>query len=188
LLKNSGYDHAIERAKEKFEKTGSLYPVEISIDRQYFEQLHKAIDKLSAADSPIATSIIGAEIDRENLLWLARIRLYYQGKVPVELSGFIPGGAHLSENDLKKLMNQDMPSGDLRISFHYTEIIEHLPEKISEIDTILEGVIIRQIRKALVQTPFSIGIPLGYIFLKLRETKRIVSIFMSKYLETKIYQ
>ncbi|MCM8789138.1 MAG: V-type ATPase subunit, partial [Candidatus Omnitrophica bacterium] len=179
---------AIIKAKEAFEKTDSLYPIEISIDRQYFEKLQKAIEKLSATDKLIATNIIGAEIDRENLLWLARIRLYYPDRVPIELSGFIPGGAHLSENDFKKLMKQNMPLTDLRIPFQYLEIIEKLPEKLSEIDSILEGIIMQQIKKALVQIPFSIGIPLGYIFLKLRETRRIISIFMSKYLSTKIYQ
>ncbi|MCM8815699.1 MAG: V-type ATPase subunit [Candidatus Omnitrophica bacterium] len=188
LLKDTGYSYAIERAKEKFEKTGSLYPIEISIDREYFLRLQEAINKLSSTDMYIAKNIIGAEIDRENLLWLARIKLYYPETVPVELSGFIPGGAHLSENDFKKLMKQNMSADELRMPAQYVEIIEKLPGKLTEIDRILEDIIINHIRKTLVQKPFSVGIPLGYIFLKLKETRRVISIFISKYLSSKIYQ
>ncbi len=186
LLEESGYASAVGNAKEMYEKTGSLYMVEVLIDRQYFEKLQDAIGRLSSTDRIIARNIIGAEIDRENLLWLGRILLYYSGKIPSEMAGFIPGGATLSEKDLRKLMSQSMTSSvELKLPQRYLEIIEKLPENLADIDRILEGIIIHQIKKALVEKPFSIGIPLGYIFLKLRETRRLVSVFVSKYLSVK---
>ncbi|MCM8759233.1 MAG: V-type ATPase subunit [Candidatus Omnitrophica bacterium] len=189
LLKDSGYDLAIDKVRDAFQKTNWLYPVEIAIDRQYFEKLQTAIEKLLPSDQTIARTILGAEIDRENLLWLGRIRLYYFGKVPFEFTGFIPGGKYLSEEELKKLMIQEkITANEFKLPDQYTNIIEKLPEKISEIDTILEGVILHQIRKAFIERPFSIGIPLGYIFLKQRETKRIISTFVSKYILSKVYQ
>ena len=39
-----------------------------------------------------------------------------------------------------------------------------------------------------IEKPFSIGIPIGYIFLKLTETKRITEIFTMKYFTTVVYQ
>ncbi len=50
LLEDSGYASAIEKVREVFRKTDWLYPVEISIDRQYFEKLQEAIEKLSSSD------------------------------------------------------------------------------------------------------------------------------------------
>lgn len=189
ILKDWGYGSAIEKVRDVFQNTDWLYPVELSIDRQYFEKLQKAIEKLSSYDRAIAKIILGAEIDRENLLWLGRIILYYSGKVPSDYAGFIPGGAYLSEKELKKLMTQEKITIDeLRLPENYASIIQNLPEKVLEIDTVLEGIIIQQIRKAFIERPFSIGISLGYIFLKLRETRRIISAFVSKYISEKVCQ
>lgn len=182
-VRESDYGPAIESAKENFEKTGSLYPVEISIDRRYFEKLQQAIENLLPSDRKIARNIIGAEIDRENLLWLGRIKLFYQGKVSYELAGFIPGGAYISQDRLKQMLTADaIQMSSLNIPHIYIEIIEKLPAGLFEIDRFLESVIIKQIKKAFVERPFSIGIPLGYVFLKHRETRRIISFFVSKYL------
>jgi len=187
-IQNTQYAEAIESAKDDFEKTGSLYPVEMSIDRQYFLKLQNTIENLSETDRKIARKIAGAEIDRENLSWLARVKLYYAGKVDIEMIGFIPGGMYFSEKNLKDLLKQESPRKFSRVPEQYMELIEALPEKISEMDSILEGMIMREIRKALVENPFTVGIPLGYIFLKQRETKRIISLFVSKYFETRTYQ
>lgn len=182
ILKDSDYASAIEIAKKEFEKTGSLYPVEISIDKKYFKKLQEAIEQLTSSDRIIAKNILGAQIDRENLLWLGRILLYYKEKIPDKISGFIPGGMLLSEKDLERLLRKEIGSvNELRIPLRYAGIIEKLPERLSEIDSILEETIIHQIKKALVEKPFTIGIPLGYIFLKQQETKRIIRLFVSKY-------
>ncbi|MCX7705383.1 MAG: V-type ATPase subunit [bacterium] len=189
ILEDSEYALAIEKAKDYFKKSGWLYPVEISIDRQYFEKLQAAIEKLSFSDRIVAKNILGAEIDRENLLWLGRIRLYYLGKEPADFFGFFPGGARLSEKELKRLMNEERFRVEgLKLPGYYENIIEKLPERLLEIDNILEGIIIHQIKKALIERPFTIGIPLGYIFLKLRETRRLIGIFVSKYFAMKLYQ
>ncbi|MGC9065574.1 MAG: V-type ATPase subunit [Candidatus Ratteibacteria bacterium] len=188
LIQDTEYARAIESAKDTFEKTRSLYPVEMSIDRQYFLKIQNTIEHLSETDRKIARKIAGAEIDRENLSWLARIKLYYAGKVDIEMIGFIPGGMYFSEKNLKDLVKQDSSHKFLKLPEQYMELIEVLPEKISEMDSILESIIMREIRKAFVENPFTVGIPLGYIFLKQRETKRMVSLFVSKYFATKIYQ
>ncbi|MGC8804616.1 MAG: V-type ATPase subunit, partial [Candidatus Ratteibacteria bacterium] len=88
LIQDTEYARAIESAKDTFEKTRSLYPVEMSIDRQYFLKIQNRIEHLSETDRKIARKIAGAEIDRENLSWLARIKLYYAGKVDIEMIGF----------------------------------------------------------------------------------------------------
>jgi len=187
-IQNKEYARTIEEAKDNFEKTGSLYVVEMSLDRQYFLKLQNAVEHLSETDKKITRTIIGAEIDRENLSWLARIRLYYAGKLDLEKVYFIPGGQHFSEKNLKDLMKQDSSQRFFNIPAQYLELIETLPEKISEMDSMLESIIIQEIRKALISNPFTAGIPLGYIFLKQRETKRIISLFVSKYFETRTYQ
>jgi len=187
MIEDKEYSEAIESSREAFLKSNYLYPVEVSIDRKYFEKLLKASEQLSSADRTVAKKIIGAQIDRENLLWLGRIKLYYEGKIPEEFSGFIPGGT-ISEKNLKLLVSQGSSAKYTGVPKQYLDIITDLPEKLSEMDKAFEDIILHQVKKVFVENPFTIGIPLGYIFLKLRETKRIISLLVKKYYSTLVYQ
>lgn len=187
LIDDKEYKEAIKNSKDAFLSSNCLYPVEVSIDRKYFEKLLKAIERLSSADRVIARRIIGAQIDRENLMWLGRIKLYYEGKIPEEFSGFIPGGT-LSEKHLKMLLSQSFSEQYTGIPRQYVDIVAGLPEKLSEIDSVLEGIIMHEVKKAFVEGLFTIGVPVGYIFLKLRETKKVISFLAKKYYATFVYQ
>lgn len=189
ILEGSGYSDAVEKAREDYLKTGSLFPVEVRIDTEYFEKLNKHIEKLSRFDRDIAKKIIGAEIDRENLLWLGRIHLYYQGKVPSDVSGFIPGGSYIPVEELKRAsLNVSESIQRMKIPQVYRRVIGLVPNNLAEMDRLLEAIILQLIKRAFIEKPFSIGIPIGYIFLKLTETKRITEIFTMKYFTTVVYQ
>ncbi len=190
ILEGSGYGKAVKNARENYLKHDWLFPVEISIDTEYFEKLGNLVEKLSPYDRSIARKIIGAEIDRENLSWLGRIHLYYQERVPPEIQGFIPGGSHISIEELRRMSVSisEVAIQKTKIPPMYREIIGLIPHNLVEMDRLLEGIISQTIRKAFIEKPFSIGIPVGYVFLKLRETKRIISTFMTKYFVASVYQ
>lgn len=189
ILEGSPYSEAVRKARENYLKLDSLFPVEVSIDTEYFEKLRSSIEKLSVYDSSIAKKIIGAQIDRENLSWLGRIHLYYQGRIPAQIPGFIPGGSYISIEELNQAFGS-LPEAIKRIKIPqgYREIVDLVPHNLEEMDRLLEGIIIQIIKKAFVEKPFSIGIPVGYVFLKLAETKRIISIFTMKYFVVSVYQ
>lgn len=58
ILEGSGYSDAVEKAREDYLKTGSLFPVEVRIDTEYFEKLNKHIEKLSRFDRDIAKRLL----------------------------------------------------------------------------------------------------------------------------------
>lgn len=189
ILKGSPYSEAVRKARENYLKLDSLFPVEVSIDTEYFKKLGDSIKKLSVYDRTIAKKIIGAQIDRENLSWLGRIHLYYQGRIPAQIPGFIPGGSYISIEELNQVSGS-LPEAIQRIKIPqvYRELVAFVPHNLEEMDRLLEGIIMQIIKKVFVEKPFSIGIPVGYVFLKLAETKRIISIITMKYFAVSVYQ
>lgn len=76
----------------------------------------------------------------------------------------------------------------MKIPQVYRRVIGLVPNNLAEMDRLLEAIILQLIKRAFIEKPFSIGIPIGYIFLKLTETKRITEIFTMKYFTTVVYQ
>ncbi len=187
ILAALDYSAALRKVRDDYLKLDSLFPVEIAIDTYYFEKLNTAIKDLNRLDKSIAKKIIGAEIDRENLLWLGRIQLYYKEQISGDIPGFIPGGCYISIEKLKQIFNNLESMKTIKIPQQYQPIINLIPVNLEKMDELLKGIILQQIRKSFVESPFSIAVPLGYAFLKTAETKRIVSTFTLKYLSAVIY-
>ncbi len=182
LLDKTDYKEPLLFARAKFKSTKSLFYLEASLDIDYYNRLIASIAKLSATDRKVASKILAVEVDSENIQWIIKIRKYYDLALGDMLEWFMPGGSMINKNALRNLYTSD----------GITKIIEsvalgpYLPVKdlaegnIHLIENFLHEVLLKEVKSALGGDPFTIGTVFGYLILKRRETRNIISLLYAK--------
>lgn len=182
LLDKTVYKESLLRARDKFKSTKSLFYPEAALDVDYYNRLIDCVMKFSPTDKRTAQRILGVEIDSENIQWLIKLRKYYSLGLGEMLDWFIPGGSRISKNTLRGIYTSDGISKVVEgLAFGpYVQIKDLAEENIYLIENFLYEILLKEVRIALAGNPFTIGTVLGYLILKRRETKNIVSILYAK--------
>lgn len=182
LLDRTPYKEPLMKAREKFKETSSLFYPEASLDVDYFNRLIAYVATMSPADKKIAGKIIGVEIDIENIQWLVKLRKYYSLGLGEMLDWFIPGGSRIDKNALREFYTTEGVAKVIEglALGPYMPIKNMAEENIALIGNFLYEVLLKEVKRALAGFPFTIGTILGYLILKRRETKNIVSLLYAK--------
>lgn len=182
LLSETPYFRALARGREKFKEKNSLFYLEASLDVDYYERLFAAVAKFSPSDRSIARKVLGIEVDIENINWLIRLRKYYNLALGDMLDWVIPGGEYVTREAVRRSYTTD-GFGSVLESVAvgpYAQIRDLSDRNIYFIENFLHEILLNQVRRALSGFPFSIGTVLGYLTLKVRETRNIISILNAK--------
>ncbi|MDD5194991.1 MAG: V-type ATPase subunit [Candidatus Omnitrophica bacterium] len=182
LLDDTPYKKPLIAAKEKFKEKGSSFYLEAALDIDYYSRLSASISKLSSLDKKIASKILGIEIDIENINWLIRLRKYYSLGLSEILSCVIPGGSWIDKDTVRSAYATD---GLAKIAESvslgpYAKIKDLISENAYLIENFLYEILLREIKRALAGFPFTIGTVLGYLILKHRETRNVISLLYAK--------
>ncbi|MDO8535867.1 MAG: V-type ATPase subunit, partial [Candidatus Omnitrophota bacterium] len=162
--------------------TKSLFYLEASLDIDYYNRLTACIGAFSAIDKRAASKILAVEVDSENIQWIIKMRKYYGLGLGDMLEWFMPGGAMVSKNALRNLYTSD---GIAKV-IESVALGPYLPikglaeENIHLIEAFLYEIMLKEVRRALGGNPFTIGTVFGYLILKRRETKNIISLLYAK--------
>lgn len=182
LLDKTDYKEPLLAARDRFKSTKSLFYLEASLDMDYYKRLSACIDGFSSADRKVASKILSVEVDSENIQWLIKTHKYYSLGLGDALEWFMPGGSMIDKNKLRNLYTSD----GLAKIIESVALGPYLPvkslaqESIHLIENFLYEIMLREVRKALGGNPFTIGTVFGYLIMKKRETKNIVSILYAK--------
>ncbi|MCX5666512.1 MAG: V-type ATPase subunit [Candidatus Omnitrophica bacterium] len=182
LLDKTDYKEPLLLARDKFKSTKSLFYLEASLDIDYYNRLISCIGAFSATDKRVASKILAVEVDSENIQWLIKLRKYYGLNLGDMLEWFMPGGSMISKNMLRNLYT---PDGITKVIESialgpYLPIKKLADENIHLIESFLYEMLLKEVRKALGGNPFTIGTVFGYLILKRRETKNIISLLYAK--------
>lgn len=183
LLDHTPYKEPLLNTRNKFKERKSSFYLEVSLDLDYYKRLMGCIEGFSGLDRGIAKKILGIEIDIENINWLIRLRKYYGVGVGEILEWVIPGGDKIAKNNIISLYSTNGLAKIVEsVSLGpYLKIKDLIEENVNLIESFLYGILLGEIKKALSGFPFTIGGVLGYLILKHRETKHIVSLMYAKY-------
>ncbi len=182
LLDKTDYKEPLLLARDKFRSTKSLFYLEASLDVDYYNRLAACIGTFSATDKKVASKILAVEIDSENIQWLIKIRKYYGMALGDMLEWLMPGGSIKVHNALRGLY----ASGGMAKVIESIALGPYLPvknlaeENIHLIENFLHEILLKEVKSALVGDPFTIGTVFGYLILKRRETKSIISLLYAK--------
>jgi len=181
LIGDSPYRGPLLGARAAFLKAGTLLPLEVALDGDYYARLHRAFSSLAAADRAAAQRLIGTEIDIENIKTLIRLREYYRLPLADILSSLLPHGNRINAEVLRSLA----VSADLRqllaglAAKSYREIgafapRSHEPEALSLLEQALEELLLSEARAVFRSFPFTVGTVLSYLIFKRSETRWLI--------------
>ena len=182
LLDDTPYMKPLAKARQKFKEKGSLFYLEVSLDIDYYERLFECIEGFSSADRKIARKLIGIEVDIENINWLIRLRKYYSLGMGEILDWVIPGGDRIDKDRVRSfyVSNGLGKIVDGLAIGPYAGIRDLISQDACLLEKFLYEILLHEVRRALAGFPFTIGTVIGYLVLKRRETKTLISLFYAK--------
>ena len=184
LLNQTPYERPLISARKKFLEHNSTFYLEVALDRDFYERLLAAVNKFSPSDKKVARKLLGIEIDIENINSLIRFRKYYSLSADTVMDLVIAGGEVVSKDKARKIYETE----DLSNVFEgiAAEInIKLNDENAHSIESFLYAILLHQVKRILAGFPFTIGTVMGYLILKRRETRNVVSLFYGKSLGVK---
>lgn len=182
LLDKTDYKEPLLAARDKFKSTKSLFYLEASLDMDYYNRLIACIGAFSATDKRAASKILAVEVDSENIQWLIKLRKYYGLNLGDMLEWFMPGGSIKAENALRNLYTSNGIDKviESEVLGPYLPVKDLAEENIHLIESFLYEILLKEVKRALGGNPFTIGTVFGYLILKRRETKNIISLLYAK--------
>jgi len=185
LIKSTPFSDVLISSVEDFNKTGNLFPVEIALERNLFSRIFQESSNLSKGDRSIIKSIIGTEIDLKNVLWIKRLKNYYQIPVNQAVNYLLPGGSSLKIEEIIDAFAEGKEDELLMSRKIIPEEVDVQEQQngIYLLEAALKDILIQQAKKAFKQFPFSIGSLAGYITLLKMEEREVIRALYSVFLK-----
>ncbi|HNQ50967.1 MAG TPA: V-type ATPase subunit [Candidatus Omnitrophota bacterium] len=182
LLDHTPYKNALMKARQAYKERRSSFYLEAALDVDYYERLIACIAKFSSVDRAVASRILGIEVDIENINWLIRLRKYYSLGIGEMLEWFIPGGQWIHKDEVRKYYTTDGLAKVVEsVSLGpYARIKDLAQDNVMLIENFLYEVLLREVKLALSGFPFTIGTVMGYLVLKQKETRNVLSLLHAK--------
>lgn len=182
-LMHTPYGKALSAARELYRKTGTVFYLEIALEKDFFLRLSQLADSMSGTDKGCVRSLLGLQIDVYNVTNLIRCKLYF--KLPPEHIEYLfyPNGRFVSpEKFFDAYVTRDTSEFVRKIaigpaqSFASENVTVPLHDMALLLSEILKQALYREIKKILRGYPFTLGVPLSYILLYRWEMRQLRSL------------
>jgi vacuolar-type H+-ATPase subunit C/Vma6 len=187
LLGDTPYARPLQVAAAAYAAQGNLFYLESALDVDYYTRLWNAITRLGWGDRDRARSLVGLEIDIENIRWMLRLQHYYKMPLGEMLALLIPNGAHVDEPfvrraaagaDLKSVVG--IAVGGLVIDFPDVTPVETEVATLEMMEDILWHYFLGAVRRGMHGYPFTITTVMGYLKLADIERRNLVCVLNGK--------
>jgi V/A-type H+-transporting ATPase subunit C len=168
--------------------TGSVFEMESSLDKWYFENLFQSLEFLDHRDRHVAERFVGIDVDIHNITNLIRLRSFNgiasdrTGRYLIDFGTAIPAST-LSQaydsDDLSGLAAAVLGVGENTMEDGWDT--RDTKAKLSALERMLRRVRVAEARKRLAGYPFSIGIVLAYLTLLSEQLRTVRTILNAKY-------
>ena len=179
----------VKSVLDDYKKRGTLFPIEIALEIDFYKRLKERVDALARADRRIAQRLIGLEIDLKNIGWLVRLKFYYDVPTGDLLDYNITGGYRMTSDKLRLAFAadsvKDVLSVALEKSFKPIADLMKKEEELSKLyllEIILWSYVVSEAKRTLGGFPFTIGTILSYLILKRTEIRNLITILNGKLL------
>jgi len=192
LLHNTEYEADLKPALTRFHDEKSLFPVEVAIDLSYWQRLWDQIDTLPHKDQKITRKLIGMMVDKNNLTWAARYRVFHHFSESEIINYTLPFGYKVDDSVIRAIAADRDP---------YQLVAEIYPAILKEgtldskstskwqlIETAFTRMIYSRCKNAFSSGSFTIGLPLAYLLVLEMEIQDLTLLFEAKSLEMPVDQ
>jgi V/A-type H+-transporting ATPase subunit C len=170
---------AFGRAVRRYANSGSLFELELTLDRAYFDTLLDSLEALKAPDELVR--FVRRQIDATNLSTALKVR----GKAASGEDLFVPGGREIDRATFEAIAagpSQGAPGalGGLADS-SFAEVAN--TATLAEADRVIRAVLDRSARNLSARDPLGPGVVLDYLRRKEAETARLRLLARGKFYE-----
>lgn len=183
MLETTAYAGIVRQARFVYEEQGNdLFLLDATIDKSFFINLNKRIQALHPEDADSVGRIMGALLDRFNLIWLLRYRFSYSLSAAKSYYLLTATGNRLHSADLMRLARMD----------DWQQVVDALPEAlkrqlsgiqgIPEIESMMEYSTLAVAAKELHQLGSIVARTFCYILLREAEVRFMQALIKGKLL------
>lgn len=165
LLSGTRYRRALAPAIERYQQENSLFPIEVALDLDHWQETWSLVNALPQPDREIARGLLGLIIDKDNLTWAARYRIYHHLSESEIINYTLPFGnkvndevihAVASGTDFITIVNKVFPELADTIEMGTLGSFD-----LALIETLIQRLILLKCRLAYTGVPFNIGVLLA---------------------------
>jgi V/A-type H+-transporting ATPase subunit C len=190
-LQGTVYGQALRQALARYEHEQSLFPLEVSLDLDYYRRVWQAAQSLQGNDRKWADLLIGSWMDAINILWALRYRHYYHLSMVEIINYTLPYGHRSSDTVIRNIAE----GGNVQRALEDVwgrdapQVDTLAPSWLPKLEASLYRHLSKLARGALVGYPFHLGVVLAYLILKRFEVQdlRVLAEAKSKSLSPDVY-
>ncbi len=185
VLEGSPYASSVSDLLTQAIAAGSVFEMESSLDRGYFENLFQALELLDRRDRNVAERFVGIDVDIHNITNLIRLRSF--NGIAADKTGryLIDFGTAIPASALSLAYDSDDFSGlaavVLGLQGNAMDARWDTKDRLSALGRMLRRIRIAEVRKCLAGYPFSIGVVLAYLILLSEQLRNVRTILNAKY-------
>jgi V/A-type H+-transporting ATPase subunit C len=170
-LKDSMFYQALNTV---YQAGTTLFQLEQELDLLYFRHIWEAKDGLDSENREIMRWIIGIEIDMRNILWVYRLKKYYQVPPGVIVASLIAIEYKLPAEDLSRMKDCDTVDSLLEIIAKgpYRDVFADFDNPRRDFIRAMR----RAYNKGIMLHPFSVAPAAGYLFEKAEEINKVTTV------------
>ncbi|QTL98103.1 hypothetical protein GM661_09000 [Iocasia frigidifontis] len=179
VFEDTIYYNVLNRFADRYERDRNLFPVEMSLDFQYFSRLEELGKKLGGSDYRYIEDLMGTEADLLNIQWIYRIKKYYNLSSGEILNYLIPFHYKINRDNFKK-MSQVVKATDMEKYIRYNKYQEVFRKAITGNSDIFGKYYLAFLLKKSIKVKstsfFNIGNIIAYLIIKECEIRDIITI------------
>jgi vacuolar-type H+-ATPase subunit C/Vma6 len=186
MTRSTPYYNALVHALERYKAEGSLFPLEVALDLEHHRSLWESIDGLGDLDHTWALRIVGSMIDKDNLLWAIRYRVYHHLSEEEIINYTLPFGYQVRDEHIRAIAAGADIAEVVKQVYPDVIVADGIADEraagsaLQALELALQRRIANECRAAFMGNPFHIGIPLGYLVLSEYEIQDLTVLIEAK--------
>lgn len=178
-------------ASERYERERTLYPLEIALDLDYRRRLWQRIDALDGEDHRQAQSLLGVQLDSDNLLWALRFRAYHRFSSEEIINYTLPLGYQVTDAHVRAIAAGENIAGIIRRIYPKIAAFNELETErrgqplppgdwLPAVEDTLTAHVHTLCRRVFSGDSFHIGLPLALLILSEHEIRALTAIIEAR--------
>ncbi len=180
LLEATSLRRWIRAARRIYEKDPTLFGLDAALDRLYYPELWRQLNRLAPHDRAGVRELIDMELDQVNVLWLLRYRLNYQLSPAETYYLLVPVTGTVDAEQLKRMVREETMDGMARCtSVVWLRQLLEAVESIWQVEVAFWRRRVLRARKVYRTAAFTLGEALALLVMKVAEVRDLVALLQA---------
>ena len=184
FLRGTPYYLTLSHAMERFNAEQSLFPLEVALDLDHWREMWQDLNQLNINDKKPALRLIGSILDKNNLTWAMRYRVYHNLSEEEIINYTLPFGYHVKDDDIHTIAaGGDVTPIIARIYpnlANSSTLLGNLDKNLPELELQLQMCTLHECQEAFSGYPFNAGIPIAFLLLSEMEIQDLTVLMEAK--------